>query len=239
MKKMIIVGVSLIAAMLLSGCSDESSTTPSRAKAEIDLSSYPMSELSEETKYTLAYMWNEERLAYDLYNALHELYVEEKTFVNIATKSESKHIAWVEELVERYDINITNLVDYKEHYSEEELRKFVPGEYNIEAIQLLYNDLYAKGKGSLQDALEVGCMVEVVDINDLNEDIAIASSSGADDVVAVFETLRDGSYQHYWAFDGALKNIGITNGCYVEGDELLSDKEGLYPKNVKGKGGKR
>lgn len=174
-------------------------------------------ELSDDQKYTLAYMWNEEKLAKDIYLALNDVWPNQ-VFYNIATKSETQHEAAVEALVQAYDINITNLDDYEENYSEAELRAFAPGTYGVPAVQELYDTLYAKGVQSAQDALEVGCMVEVTDVNDLNEDIEIAE--GADDLVTTFEHLRSGSYNHYWAFDRALKNMGVADGCCILGDDF-------------------
>ncbi len=182
----------------------------------LDLSLYPESNLTDAQKYTLAFMWNEEKLAKDIYLALNSIYPTLQ-LERIATRSETKHQALVEELVQRYDLNITNLVDYKENYSEEELRAFEPGEFGIQAIQDLYVALYSKGSQSQQDALEVGCMVEVTDINDLNEKIAIAEEVNASDLVAVFSHLRDGNYNHYWAFNRGLQNIGVTEGCCALG----------------------
>jgi hypothetical protein len=173
-------------------------------------------ELSDDQKYTLAYMWNEEKLAKDIYLALNDVWPNQ-VFYNIATKSETQHEAAVEALVQAYDINITNLDDYEENYSEAELRAFAPGTYGVPAVQELYDTLYTKGIQSAQDALEVGCMVEVTDVNDLNEDIAIAQ--GIDDLVTTFKNLRSGSYTHYWAFDNALKSMGVTDGCCVLGSE--------------------
>lgn len=181
-----------------------------------DLSLYPESNLTDAQKYTIAFMWNEEKLAKDIYLALNSLYPTHQ-LETIATRSETKHQALVEELVQRYDLNITNLVDYSENYSEEELRAFEAGEFGIQAIQDLYDALYSKGSQSQQDALEVGCMVEVTDINDLNEEIAIAEEVNASDLVAVFSHLRDGSYNHYWAFNRGLQNIGVTEGCCALG----------------------
>jgi hypothetical protein len=60
-------------------------------------------------------------------------------------------------------------------------------------------------------------MVEVTDINDLNEKIITAEETNASDLIAVFTNLRDGSYNHYWAFDLALKNIGVAEGCCALG----------------------
>jgi len=111
------------------------------------------------------------------------------------------------------------------------------GVYDIQAIQDLYDALYALGQNSQEDALKVGCMVEVTDIDDLDKYITQAQESNATDIEAAFNTLRNGSYNHYWAFDKALKNIGVTNGCYYEGDTLLTNKEGIYPQNESGQNG--
>lgn len=196
----------------------------------LDLSLYPESDLTEEQKYTIAYMWNEEKFAKDIYLALNEIYPTQQ-LEKIATQAETQHQALVEELIQRYDLNIANLVDYSESYSEAELRAFAPGEFGIQEIQDLYDVLYEKGSHSQQDALEVGCIVEVTDINDLNEDIIIAEKTNASDLVAVFNVLRDGSYSHYWAFDKGLKNMGIVDGCASLGEEYDHPE---YPQNSNG-----
>ncbi|QSZ40579.1 DUF2202 domain-containing protein [Sulfurimonas aquatica] len=195
---------------------------------DFNLSAYPESTLDEATKYTLAYMWNEERLAYDMYNALFALYPEQKSFINIATRSEAKHIDIVESLVERYDLNITNLVDYSVNYSEEELRSFAPGTYSLPVIQNLYDDLYTKGQTDMQSALEVGCIIEVVDVNDLRADIQTATANNSADVVAAFNVLLNGSYSHYWSYNGALINLGVAEGCGILGSEYAKTTED-YP----------
>jgi len=200
----------------------------------LDLSLYPESNLTDEQKYTIAYMWNEEKLAKDIYLALNDIYPTQQ-LEKIATQAETKHQALVEELVQRYDLNITNLVDYTESYSEAELRAFAPGEFGIQAIQDLYDVLYEKGSQSQQDALEIGCMVEVTDINDLNEDILIAEETNASDLVTVFNNLRDGSYNHYWAFDKGLKNLGVTDGCCSLGTiDGVNYCQPDYPQNSHG-----
>ena len=182
-------------------------------------------QLSDEQKYSLAYMWNEEKLAKDIYLALNKL-TPHNTLYNIATRSEVRHEASVENLVKQYDINITNLKDYTVSYSEEELRALKPGEYAVPEVQELYNALYEKGSKSLKDALEVGCMVEVTDVNDLDEYIEIAKDNS--NLISTFDFLRRGSYNHYWAFDRALKNLGVKEGCCVLGSEYCKTKE-EYP----------
>ena len=168
------------------------------------------SNLTEEQKYALAYMWHEEKLAYDIYIVL-DANTPSQQLKNIASRSETKHMELVQDLVEKYNLDITRVTDYKAGYSQEVLESMPIGEYKIAKIQDLYNALYDKGINSLQDALEVGCMVEVTDIEDLDK--YIEQSKGAQDLIDTFNILRDGSYKHYWAFDNGLKNLGISNGC--------------------------
>ena len=93
-----------------------------------------------------------------------------------------------------------------------------------------------KGAISERDALEVGCMIEVTDINDLNIRIEQTQEVDAPDVLTVFNYLRDGSYSHYWSFNGALQTIGIEDGCCILGDfyckttnEYPNDEHGNKP----------
>ena len=62
-------------------------------------------------------------------------------------------------------------------------------------------------------------MVEVTDIEDLVDDLVVDQS--APDLVIVFENLLAGSYAHYWSFNTALQNIGISEGCCVLGEDFL------------------
>ncbi|RUM46086.1 MAG: hypothetical protein DSY46_01070, partial [Hydrogenimonas sp.] len=178
--------------------------------------------LSDEQKHALAYMWNEEKLAKDIYLTLHNE-TQNQIFYNIATRSETEHEAMVEALVQKYDINITNLDDYTVNYSEEELRALPMGQFAVPEVQELYDALYEKGTQSEIDALQVGCMVEVTDVVDLNNYINIAGD--ASDLVEVFTNLRNASYSHYWAFDKALKDIGVTDGCCSLGTEYCKTPE--------------
>ncbi|WP_353662853.1 DUF2202 domain-containing protein [Hydrogenimonas sp. SS33] len=185
----------------------------------------PNTQLTDAQKYSLAYMWNEEKLAKDIYLAMNEN-TPHMTLYNIATNSETQHEAAVESLVQQYDINITNLENYEIYYSEEELRAFGPGKFGVPEIQKLYDTLYAKGSQSLQDALEVGCMVEVTDVEDLDK--YIETANGNTNLVTVFTYLRNGSYNHYWAFDTALKSLGISEGCCSLGKQYCKTPE-EYP----------
>ncbi len=186
-------------------------------------------------------MGNEERLAYDVYQNLYNYHVVEsatevKQLKNISEKSEIKHVGIVQDLVNRYELSPEDLSTVVNPVADRNVNfeDMPSGEYDVPAIQDLYNILYDKGIQSTKSALMVGCMVEVTDINDLDKYIIMAEASSATDVVDAFNVLRDGSYNHYWAFDKGLKNTGVENGCYVEGDALLTNKEGLYPSNETG-----
>jgi hypothetical protein len=186
----------------------------------------PKSTLSQELKNTLSYMGNEERLAHDIYLKLYETYPLSQ-LKNVATNSETQHIEAVQLLIQKYIADVsefTNIIDGAElNYKYTDVSDMEMGVYDVQAIQDLYNALLARGSVSQQAALEVGCIVEVTDINDLNEDIALAEESNATDIVSTFTFLRNGSYNHYWAFDGALKSKGITNGCCVLGSEYCKN----------------
>jgi hypothetical protein len=182
------------------------------------------STLDDNVTHALEYMGDEERLAYDIYNVLYNYYITEdfKQFKNILTKSEINHIAAVQAIVKKYDINSTEL--YDNNVSDLEV-----GVYKTEELQTLYTTLYNKGIISEQDAFEVGCMVEVTDVDDLDLYISQAEDINATDVVGVFEYLRNGSYNHYWGFDTGLKNMGVEDGCCALGEEWCKTEE-EYPK---------
>lgn len=172
--------------------------------------------ISQELLNTLSHMGNEERLAYDIYNALYAIHPTANQLNNIATNGEKSHIESVQALVRKYvtDYNSFSNVDLPElGYRDTAVVDMDAGVYDISAIQDLYDALLIKGIQSKQDALEVGCMVEVIDINDLTEYIELAEQSNADDIVSTFTGLRNGSYSHYNTFDTALKNMGVATGC--------------------------
>ena len=231
------------ATMLMSGCGSsgkgngngnggESEGLPSSVTEALASSN---STLSQALKDSITYMYSEEGLAYDVYMNIYKIQAV-KQLQNIATKAEVKHINAVNQIAQKYDLNITKYPDTDKPYSTKDLERYGSGEYPVEPIQELYNYLYDKGIQSKQDALEVGCMVEVVDIDDLDKFMAEAQASNAPDVVSVFDFLRKGSYSHYWAFDEGLRNMGITEGCCslspVLGYNFCHPE---YPKKEKGK----
>jgi len=195
----------------------------------------PTSGISEALANTLSYMGNEERLAYDVYNRLYQEWGINQ-FTNIANNSEVKHIQAVQKLVQTYKlddtVHFTNVDLPSLGYVNTAVVNMQAGTYDIAKIQRLYDDLVTAGAVSETEALKVGCIVEVVDIDDLDTYIKIAEDSNASDVIETFNFLRNGSYNHYWSFDKALKNRGMSDGCCTWSE--LCHLE--YPQNSSGQG---
>jgi len=214
MKTRLKISAFVLTALLLSACGGSSSSNNAQNSSNNANNTTntisPQGTLTEEQKYSLAYMWHEEKLAKEIYLELNKIYPTQQ-LENIATRSEVQHIQLVQDLVQSYDINITNIANYEINYSAEELNNMPVGKFAIPEIESLYNTLYDYGRVSQRASLEVGCMVEVVDIVDLDKYIVIAGTNQA--LVDTFTILKNGSYQHYWAFDKGLKNMGVSNGC--------------------------
>ena len=134
-------------------------------------------------------MYQEEKVARDVYITLGKIYPDEDTFASIQF-SEQRHIDAVEGLCDKYGIS-------KDGVNEGEVGNFV-----LPELQDMYNDLVARGEESLMDALKVGELIEVTDIKDLEE--AIEMFEGVNDVVNVFSNLKEGSINHLEAFQRAI-----------------------------------
>ncbi len=240
MKKFMLV----MAVLGLVGCGSSGNSNGGEGEGDkgatlvADAVNAPSSTLTQALKDSITYMYSEEGLAHDVYMNIYKIQAVEQ-LQNIATNSETKHIDAVNQIAIKYDLNITKYPDTDRPYSTDDLERYGSGEYPVEPIQELYNLLYDKGIQSSKDALEVGCMVEVVDIDDLDAYIKLAEESNADDVRTVFDFLREGSYTHYWAFDAGLKNMGVAEGCCslepALGHNFCHPE---YPQVEKGNGGK-
>jgi len=152
-------------------------------------------------KEALRYMYEEEKLAKDVYSKLAQMYPNLKVFQSIV-RAESVHEKSVENVMHHYNLPTPP--------------KGAPGVYANSHIQNLYNELIKKAKKSPKDALEVGIMVEVTDVEDLDRYLKHATSP---DVKALFKFLRAGSYNHYNAFNWSLKNLTGKDAC-----ELMSSQ---------------
>ncbi|MEN8726391.1 MAG: DUF2202 domain-containing protein [Sulfurovum sp.] len=145
--------------------------------------------LNDEQKDELFFIYQEEKVARDVYITLGKIYTDENTFASIQ-KSEQRHIDAARGLCEKYGVSI-------EGVDEGSVGNFV-----LPVLQDLYDTCVAMGEESLLDALKVGELIEVTDIKDL--DHVIDDFGMPDDVISVFESLKEGSYNHLDAFQTAI-----------------------------------
>ena len=185
--------LTIIAATLVAGCSDNSSgfssANQSNFHSEIDLETLrvnigniALEELTPAEIHGLEFMREEEKLAHDVYLTFHEQYGT-NIFTNIAG-SEQVHTDAVLILLDRYDI-------------EDPVGDNGIGVFTNEDLQALYTELIESGSQSLEDALYVGCAIEEIDILDLIEHM---SHTNYKDLQMVYQHLLEGSGNHLRAY---------------------------------------
>ena len=146
---------------------------------------YPEYEISEEQIADLEFMYEEEKLARDLYARLSEEW-NLRAFENIS-QSESRHMEALAALFDKYDL---------------EKPASKPGEYNNSELAEAYDEFLARGLESEAAALELGKDLEMKDIADLEEVMVDAP----EDFKAVYANLKAGSENHLTAFDRVSNN---------------------------------
>ena len=144
-------------------------------------------ELTQEQKDTLLFIYQEEKVARDVYITLGNAYANQTTFAMIQG-SEQEHIDKAKGLCETYDVDIS------------EVDESAIGVFVVPVLQELYDTLVAQGYQSELSALMVGEYVELTDIEDLEH----AEIGMPSDVVNVYENLKAGSYNHLDAFRSAI-----------------------------------
>lgn len=135
----------------------------------------------------LQYMVAEEKMAHDVYVTLGAEYGV-RVFTSIA-RSETEHQSALATLLDLYGIKDPTLNDKV-------------GVFDDPKLQNLYDDLITKGMLSLEDALEVGVLVEKTDIADLKE---ILAGNEPAEVDRVLTQLLKASYNHQAAFERQLR----------------------------------
>jgi hypothetical protein len=181
--KIFIAGAGSLALLSLTGCNDSDNTSVSSKTVQ----------LTADQEYLLLYMYQEEKVARDVYYYLGNIYTAENTFAYIQI-SEQRHMDACEKLCIKYGIDIS-AVD-----------ETVYGEFILPELQDLYDTLIAQGAPSLSAALEVGILIEETDITDLDDAIA-AMPSDASDIIRVFSNIQEGSFNHLEAFTYSLDQL--------------------------------
>ncbi len=151
-----------------------------------EIAALPVEDLSAAEEAALRYMYEEEKLARDVYQALYGVWGA-ATFQNIAA-SEQMHMDAVYALIDRYGLDVPTLA---------------AGEFANADLQALYNELTARGSQSLAEAFKTGGAIEEIDILDLRERLAQTDNA---DIQQVFTSLMNGSANHLASFANALEN---------------------------------
>ena len=211
--KTIMIGGILVAAFVLSACSTQPTSNgngqgqgSSQQKGEQDsdyvvdksdilekghlIEGIAVSSVDEKERVGLILMREEEKLARDVYKTLGEKW-DQRIFENIA-QSEQSHTDAVKELLDRYEI-------------EDPVKDDAVGSFTSAEMKRLYDELVEQGSGSLVSALEVGAIVEDLDIKDLQE---LLEQTDNEDIKIVYENLLRGSRNHMRAFVRNMERNG-------------------------------
>jgi len=158
------------------------------AIALMTTSSFAAKALTQEQKDMLLFIYQEEKVARDVYITLGNYYTNQTVYANIQL-SEQEHMDSAQVLCEKYGVDISSVV-------ESDIGVFV-----VPVLQELYDTLIAQGYQSELSGLMVGEYIELTDIDDLEH----AEIGMPTDVVKVYENLKAGSYNHLDAFRAAIK----------------------------------
>lgn len=171
---------------------DQGNSSQSLSAIQATVSSLPVEPLDSAEKQRVLFIREEEKLAYDVYQAMFDKYGV-KIFQNIPN-SELSHMEAMLTIITKYQ-----LVD--------PMDKNPRGVFANADLQSLYNALVSQGNGSVLAAYQVGAKIEELDIFDLNKSIAVTNNQ---DVKLVYDFLNKGSRNHLRSFFKNLTNAGGT-----------------------------
>lgn len=177
LSKMLITGVSGVALF--------SSSVYAKGKKSV------VSGLTEEQKDRLFFIYQEEKVARDVYIYLGELNPDESTFASIQL-SEQRHMDAAQKLCINYGIDVSMIDESESDF----------GHFEVDYLQELYETCIGLGEAGLVEALKVGKLVEETDIGTLTE--SIESMDMPDDIIRTYEILREGSYNHLESYEAAI-----------------------------------
>jgi hypothetical protein len=183
------------------------------------LKNLPVEEISTREQNGLTFMREEEKLARDVYAFLFETW-NIRIFRNIS-RSENRHMEGIKVLLDKYGLPDPVADD-------------IPGVFSNPELQALYHDLTAQGAESLEAALQMGALIEDLDIYDLKRFLKKTNNS---DIKTLYHNLMKGSRNHLRAFVGQLQRFGLAyTGEYLSQEEIqeILDspmERGVYDEN--------
>lgn len=186
LSKMLIAGASGVALL--------SSSAFARGKGG-NLSS-SVTELDDDQRERLFYIYQEEKVARDVYIYLGNKYKDESTFASIQL-AEQRHMDSAQALCEKYGIDTSIVNESKKDY----------GHFEVPTLQDLYDLCIVESGSTLTEALLVGVLVEETDIASLRETIEGEVGDMPADVISTYETLMEGSQNHLESFNARLDRV--------------------------------
>jgi len=196
------LGILSVVVLSFSSCSkNDGSANNSNNSGNINLvnlqsqiSSLPKEPLSTEELNALSFMREEEKLARDVYLALHNKWGV-NIFSNISS-SEQTHMDALLMLLNKYSIA-------------DPVGSNGAGIFSNSTLQTLYTQLVNQGNLSILDAYKVGATIEDLDIFDLKNALL---QNDNQDIKLVYDMLTKGSRNHLRSF---YKNILNAGGSYT------------------------
>ena len=187
LSKILIVGASGVALLSSSAFAKNSNRNSSRNSN---------TKLTQKQKDRLFFIYQEEKVARDVYIYLSDEYPNESTFASIQL-AEQRHMDSAQKLCEKYDIDISMIDEGTSDY----------GHFEVTYLQNLYNKCIELSGDVLEDALAVGVLIEETDIGTLTDTIDGEVGEMPDNVINTYYTLREGSYNHLESFEARLARV--------------------------------
>lgn len=150
--------------------------------------------LSDEEKKDLMFLREEEKLAHDVYSYSLKKY-DLMIFSNIS-QSESNHMGQVLSLLNQYQI-------------EDPAKSHPEGIFTNQTLQKLYQQFISKSDSGIVQALEVGAMIEDLDLHDIQTFYLHTDKS---DIKNVYDKLSCGSKNHLRSF---VRNLNSYDKTYA------------------------
>ncbi len=158
--------------------------------------------LSERESNGLAFIWEEEKTARDLYTALYERHGD--TIFSDLERSEQNHMDRARAIMDQYGLATPG--------------KDEQGIFENQTLQKIYEELLARGSASHEDALKTAATFEEISIIDLKKEINVMQ---AEDVKAMYQGLLAGSQKHLRSYASDLYDLKIKyDPQYLERDEF-------------------
>ncbi|OYV36505.1 MAG: hypothetical protein B7Z83_06000 [Thiomonas sp. 20-64-5] len=170
------------------------------------IQSHTAQPLSVEEEHDLLHMREEEKIARDVYLQLAERWAL-RPFLNISG-AEQAHMDAIAALLSHYDLP-------------DPAHDLPVGAFRSPDFQTLHDQLVARGLRSELDAIQVGLLIEELDIFDL---VAARGRARQPEILAVYDDLERGSRNHLRAF---YRHLQQRRGEYVPQYMSLGDFEAV------------